>query len=79
MSFRSGHYAAHLGVPASATLKNLFYANGHDVPFGSVEFIRHRGGQTYDLTFTRYGDLFDDSIGDGTVTFLTPSVSNSPR
>ncbi len=54
------------------TLKNLFYANGHDSPFGNVEFTRHQGGQTYDVTLTRYGDLNDDSIGDGTVTFRTP-------
>jgi hypothetical protein len=54
------------------TLQNLFYASGHDVPSGSIEFTRRSGGETYDATITRYGDLNDDSIGDGTVIFRTP-------
>jgi hypothetical protein len=55
-----------------ATLQNIFWLSGHDVPAGSIEFTRHRGGQTYDVTLSRYGNSSDDSIGDGTVTVLTP-------
>ena len=54
------------------TLNNDFYSSGHDEPYGSVEFIRKTGGASYDLTFSRLGNLSDDFIGDGTESFLTP-------
>ena len=53
-------------------LQNLFYSSGHDVPYGSVEFTARNGAASYDFTFTRYGGLADDSIGDGNVAFITP-------
>ena len=53
-------------------LQNLFYSSGHDVPYGSVEFTARNGATSYDFTFTRYGGLADDSIGDGNVAFITP-------
>ncbi len=57
---------------AILTLQNLFYGNGHDVPYGNLEFSRRAGGEVYDLTLSRYGTNWDDSIGDGTGTFRAP-------
>jgi hypothetical protein len=54
------------------TLNNDIYSSGRATPYGNVEFIRKSAGAAYDLTLTRYGNLNDDFIGDGSESFLTP-------
>ncbi len=53
-------------------LQNDIYSSGHEAPYGNVEFIHKSGGAAYDFTLTRFGNLSDDFIGDGTETFITP-------
>jgi TonB-dependent receptor-like protein len=42
---------------------NLF-ADGENVPAGSVQFTRHSGDSTYEASLSRLGN-FDDSVGNG--------------
>ena len=51
------------------TLNTDYYSNGKIKPYGNVEFTYKSPGASYDVTFTRYGTLNDDFVGQGTQSF----------
>ena len=60
---------------------NLFLGDGHTIPGGSINYTGRFGEHQIDIGLSRYSS-FDDSVGDGRVTFKYPSgrvVSENAR
>lgn len=55
-----------------ATLDNVYFLDGHDMPGGSVQLSHRAGDSLYNLTLQRFTEMGDDSAGNGYFMLARP-------